>query len=112
MYLNYYKESEQATADNTTIVIILCSGKNEVLVKFVIMGLSQQVFVSKYLINLPCEKELQMIMENEKRKLLWYFEAGYYHHTTNVIANAAVRTGAKATLDDATQKVMNAPKIF
>ena len=53
-----------------------------------------------------------MKIENEKMKLFWYFEAGYYHHTANVIANAAVRTGAKATLDDATQKVMNAPKIF
>jgi len=32
------------------------------------MGLPQQVFVSKYLINLPSEKELQMIIEQEREK--------------------------------------------
>ena len=69
MYLNYYKENEGHTGDNPPIGIILCSGKNEALVKYATMGLSQQIFVSKYLINLPSEKELQMIIENEKEKL-------------------------------------------
>ena len=32
------------------------------------MGLPQQVFVSKYLINLPSEKELKKIIEEEKEK--------------------------------------------
>ncbi|MEO7044583.1 MAG: PDDEXK nuclease domain-containing protein [Ferruginibacter sp.] len=69
MYLNYYKENEFTKGDNDPIGIILCSGKNEALVKYATMGLPQQVFVSKYLINLPSEKELQMIIENEKGKL-------------------------------------------
>ncbi len=30
------------------------------------MGLPQQVFVFKYLVSLPTEKELQMIVEEEK----------------------------------------------
>ena len=47
-----------------------CSGKNEALVKYATMGLPQQVFVSKYLINLPTEKELQKIIEDEKEKRL------------------------------------------
>jgi hypothetical protein len=69
MYLNYYKENEQSVGDNAPIGIILCSGKNEALVKYATMSMSQQVFVSKYLINLPSEKELQKIIENEKGKL-------------------------------------------
>jgi hypothetical protein len=32
------------------------------------MGLRQQFFVSKYLINLPSEEELQRIIEEEKDK--------------------------------------------
>jgi len=68
MYLNYYKENEGHTGDNSPIGIILCSGKNETLVKYATMGLPHQVFVSKYLINLPSEKELQMIIEEEKKK--------------------------------------------
>ena len=69
MYLNYYKENEAHTDDNPPIGIILCSGKNEALVKYATMGLPQQVFVSKYLINLPSEKELQMIIDEEKEKI-------------------------------------------
>ena len=70
MYLNYYKDHEFTNGDNDPIGIILCSGKNEALVKYATMGLPQQVFVSKYLINLPSEKELQKIIEEEKEKNL------------------------------------------
>ena len=69
MYLNYFKENESETTDNPPVGIILCSGKNEALVKYATMGLPQQVFVSKYLVSLPTEKELQMIVEEEKDKL-------------------------------------------
>ena len=66
MYLNYFKENESETTDNPPLGIILCSGKNEALVKYATMGLAQQVFVSKYLVSLPTEKELQMIVKVEK----------------------------------------------
>lgn len=69
VYLNYYKENESQNGDNAPIGIILCAGKNEALVKYATMGLPQQVFVSKYLINLPSEKELQKIIEDEKEKI-------------------------------------------
>ncbi len=68
MYLNYYKGNELTNGDKDPIGIILCSGKNEALVKYATMGLPQQVFVSKYLINLPSEEELQKIIEDEKEK--------------------------------------------
>ncbi len=70
VYLNYYKDNEFVNGDNDPIGIILCSGKNEALVKYATMGLPQQVFVSKYLINLPREEELQKIIEEEKEKRL------------------------------------------
>ena len=66
VYLNYYKNNEFTNGDNDPIGIILCSGKNEALVKYATMGLPQQVFISKYLINLPSEKELKRIIEEEK----------------------------------------------
>ena len=68
MYLNYYKENESHNGDNPPIGIILCSGKNEALVKYATMGLPQQVFVSKYLVNLPSEEELLRIVEEGKEK--------------------------------------------
>ena len=39
-------------------------------------------------------------------------EAGYYHSIANIMTNAAVRTGAKATFDEKSQEVMANGKIF
>lgn len=70
VYLNYYKENEMHEGDNAPVGIILCAGKNETLVKYATSGLAQQVFVSKYMINLPSEVELQKIIEEEQQKLI------------------------------------------
>jgi hypothetical protein len=39
-------------------------------------------------------------------------EAGYQHSIASIMANAAVRTGAKATFDEARQEVMAGGKVF
>ena len=39
-------------------------------------------------------------------------EAGYYHSIANIMTNAAVRTGFKATFDTKTQEVMANGKVF
>ncbi|MEP7106801.1 MAG: Gfo/Idh/MocA family oxidoreductase [Ferruginibacter sp.] len=39
-------------------------------------------------------------------------EAGYYHSIANIMTNAAIRTGYKATFDEATQEVMVDGKVF
>ncbi len=69
LYLNYYKENETNEGDNPPIGIILCANKNENLVKYSTAGLSQQVFVSKYMINLPKEEDLKKIIEEEQEKI-------------------------------------------
>lgn len=68
VYLNYYNENEKQENDNPPIGLILCAGKNESLVKYATANLTQQVFVSKYLINLPNENELRKIIEEEQNK--------------------------------------------
>jgi hypothetical protein len=69
VYLNYFKENEMSEGDNSPVGIILCAGKNETLVKYATTGLPQQVFVSKYMVNLPSESELERIINEEQRKL-------------------------------------------
>lgn len=69
VYLNYYKENETNEGDNPPIGIILCASKNENLVRYATAGLSQQVFVNKYMINLPNEDELRKIIEDEQLKI-------------------------------------------
>lgn len=69
VYLNYYRENEAASGDNPPIGIILCSGKNEALVRYATSGLAHKLFVSKYLINLPSEGELEKILEEERERV-------------------------------------------
>jgi len=69
VYLNYYKENEMQEGDTHPIGIILCAGKNETLVKYATAGLPQKVFVSKYLTNLPSEKQLKEIIEEEQGRI-------------------------------------------
>lgn len=68
VYLNYYSENEKQENDNPPVGLILCAGKNENLVKYATGNLPQQVFVSKYLIDLPNENDLKKIIEEEQRK--------------------------------------------
>jgi predicted nuclease of restriction endonuclease-like (RecB) superfamily len=70
VYLNYYNENEKQEDDNPPIGLILCAGKNQNLVKYATTNLSQQVFVSKYLINLPNETEFSKIIEEEQKKFI------------------------------------------
>lgn len=69
VYLNYYRENESVSGDNPPIGIILCSGKNEALVRYATAGLAHKLFVSKYLINLPSEVELERILKEERGKV-------------------------------------------
>ena len=69
MYLNFYEENEMSEYDNLPVGIILCAGKNENLVKYATRGLSEQLFVSKYLIQLPDETALKTIIEAEQAKI-------------------------------------------
>ena len=69
VYLNYFKENEIHEGDNPPVGIILCASKNENLVKYATSGLPQQVFVSKYMVNLPSEAELEKIIEEEQERL-------------------------------------------
>jgi predicted nuclease of restriction endonuclease-like (RecB) superfamily len=68
MYLNYFAENEAGEGDNPPIGIILCADKSETLVKYATTGLPQPIFVSKYMTNLPSERELQNIIEEEQQK--------------------------------------------
>jgi predicted nuclease of restriction endonuclease-like (RecB) superfamily len=65
VYLNYFKENEMSENDNPPIGIILCSQKDTALVHYATGGLSQEVFVSKYKLQLPTEAELKALIEND-----------------------------------------------
>lgn len=66
-YVRYWEEHFKTEGDNPTIGIILCTEKNETIVKYSVLEGSQQLFASKYQLYLPTEEELRMELEREKR---------------------------------------------
>lgn len=55
--------------DNPTIGIILCSQKNEAIVKYSVLNEEKQVFASKYRLTLPTAEELQREIEAERKRI-------------------------------------------
>jgi hypothetical protein len=49
--------------------LILCAQKNDTLVRYATTGLAEQLFVSKYQVNLPSEAELQALVREEQERL-------------------------------------------
>lgn len=58
-YLNYFKENEKEEGENDPIGLILCAKKDDIFAKYVLGGLNNKVFASKYKLALPSEKELR-----------------------------------------------------
>ena len=65
MYLNFYKANEMTEGDNPPVGIILCASHNQSLVEYATAGLSNEVFVSKYLVQLPSKEMLEDFIKNE-----------------------------------------------
>lgn len=65
LYLNYYRKHEMSEGDNPPVGIILCADKNDALVEYTTTGLSNEVFVSKYLVQLPSKETLETFIRNE-----------------------------------------------
>ncbi len=68
-YIRMFDELYKNDDDNPTIGIILCSQKNEAIVKYSVLNDEKQIFASKYRLTLPPAEELQREIEEERRKI-------------------------------------------
>jgi len=68
-YARYFENEEKVDGDNPTIGLILCSDKNETMVRYTLLEDSKQIFASKYKLYLPTERELKAELERERRML-------------------------------------------
>jgi hypothetical protein len=59
LYLNYVKEHLTLEGEQEPVGLILCSDKNDAVVKYATGGIRTQVFASKYLTALPDEETLR-----------------------------------------------------
>lgn len=59
LYLNYFKAEVMQPDDNPPVGILLCTEKGDTLVKYATAGLDPNIFVQKYMIELPTEEEIK-----------------------------------------------------
>ena len=64
-YVRYYEDRKRGNGDNPTIGIILCSEKDEAIVKYSVLEENRQLFAARYLLYLPSEAELKTLLRAE-----------------------------------------------
>jgi predicted nuclease of restriction endonuclease-like (RecB) superfamily len=68
-YLNYLKAEETEQGENPPLGILLCSDKNDTHVEYALGGLSNRIFVSRYLPHIPTQQELTGFLRRTRRQL-------------------------------------------
>ncbi len=66
-YVRYFEEEVKAPEDNPTIGIVLCSDRNDTMVKYSVLSDNEHLFASKYMLYMPSEDELKKELERERR---------------------------------------------
>ena len=65
LYVNYYNHEISSEADNPTIGIILCTDKNDAVVRYTLGEENEQIFASRYKLYFPDEDELAAEIRRE-----------------------------------------------
>ena len=65
MYVAYFKKNVMQQDDNPPVGILLCTEVGKEQVEYATAGMDQQLFISKYLLQLPQKKELAQWLNKE-----------------------------------------------
>jgi predicted nuclease of restriction endonuclease-like (RecB) superfamily len=69
LYVRYFDQEIADTGDNPTLGLILCTDKNDAVVRLVLGEDNQQVYASRYKLHLPTEEELRAELDRELAQL-------------------------------------------
>ena len=67
MYVRMYDDLKKPEGDNPTVGILLCSEKDETIIKYSVLADKKSVFASQYLLYMPKEEELKQIIEQDRQ---------------------------------------------
>ena len=67
MYVNYYDRNEKLPDENPTIGILLCTAKNDTVVKMTLPESNKTILASEYRLYLPTTEELAKEIDTVKR---------------------------------------------
>lgn len=68
-YVSYYKQHHMTEGDQPPIGILLCTRKNTELVQYALADMSNQLFVSRYQVQLPGEAEMAAFLHKAVEEL-------------------------------------------
>jgi predicted nuclease of restriction endonuclease-like (RecB) superfamily len=69
LYVNYYDQHCRSEGDNPTLGLILCTQKNDAMVRYTLGEKGKQIFASKYQFHLPTEAELEAEIRRELKDI-------------------------------------------
>ena len=74
MYVNYYDRYEKQPDENPTIGILLCTEKNDTMVRLALPENNNTILASKYQLYLPTEEQLRTEIERHKQLFMLQHE--------------------------------------
>lgn len=66
MYVRMYDDLKKSDDDNPTIGLLLCTEKDETIVKYSVLNDKNNLFASKYILYLPKEEELKQLIDQDR----------------------------------------------
>ena len=66
MYVRMYNDLKKSADDNPTIGLILCTEKDNTIVKYSVLAENEHLFASKYRLYMPDEEELRQLIEQDR----------------------------------------------
>lgn len=81
-YTRLFDDKVKEEDDNPTIGIILCSGKDETIVKYSVLSDKDNLFTSKYRLYLPTEEELKAELKRERELVVQQITENPHPDTT------------------------------
>ena len=69
MYVRMYDDIKKSKNDNPTIGLILCTEKDETIVRYSVLAENEKLFASRYRLYLPREEELKALIEADRVKI-------------------------------------------
>lgn len=69
LYVNYYDRERRTKGDNPTLGLILCSDKNDAVVRYTLDEGQKKIFASRYRLYVPTEAELRAELKREVKAL-------------------------------------------
>lgn len=64
-YVNWFTKNMMADGDNPPVGILLCTDKNRALAEYALAGMDNQLFISRYQLQLPGKEEMESFIEEQ-----------------------------------------------